>query len=548
MAGSATGAAGGLPGSSRVLLLVVALQSSTTHGSIPAWKNPSGILDPGQIPAARAPVRGGWPLRGGAGVMEGQLTSAPGLGEVSDLLKAQGALGGTCGDPPNVPADITSNSHLDSLEPQSLWKLIGTPEGDVDHADLHVKEWKDQVQHRPRRTTCRVSFALRMSAPTSQRHAPREVTVTPPRIQGVKFLKAHVQRGTAAFQEGAGASVLLVRALFQRFDEDGDGRMQREARSCTGAPSANCPAAHFRPRAASGPCRSKSDFMLLLVLEPNPPGATQDMNALLAATHRGEGEAAVLSDQGWAQLLADHDAPLALGLPVEGLMSLYLEPGEDLVVRPAAHRLESMGWRSPDARGAAQEDCRAVFGPELERIPAAVPVPASLVRRARQELREHEHKLERAARGEEASAEVRQDAREDEGGEEENGPVFDADARLSRPFVPLPFPDPALADPAALAEPPLPLRRWVFEDTRVYPDDDIWGNKPFEECAPEPIHGRYPPSPSAPRRVLVLTPGGAGRGTTRTGGSWKCGCCATLCCCARSKWTRSSACRGIPGG
>ncbi|KAJ1486299.1 hypothetical protein T484DRAFT_1790048, partial [Baffinella frigidus] len=129
--------------SARALLLVAALQSVTTHRSPPNSHLRVGNPDL-HLLVSRARRCGGWALRGGGGVMEGQLSTAPGLGTVSVLLKARGALGGNCGDPPNVPPDITSNSHLDMQAPASLWKLIGTPEGDVENADIEVKDPPDQ--------------------------------------------------------------------------------------------------------------------------------------------------------------------------------------------------------------------------------------------------------------------------------------------------------------------------------------------------------------------------------------------------------------------
>ena len=152
------------------LLLIAALQSATTHRSLSSSQLPVGNPDL-HLLVSRARRCGGWALRGGGGVMEGQLTSAPGLGAVSDLLKARGALGGTCGDPPNVPPDITSNSHLDMLAPASLWKMVGTPEADVENADIEVKEWRDQVP------------------PAPHASAPGVPTSTPPPLS--RFLRPH---------------------------------------------------------------------------------------------------------------------------------------------------------------------------------------------------------------------------------------------------------------------------------------------------------------------------------------------------------------------
>ena len=75
-------------------------------------------------------------LRGGGGVFEGELSEAHGLGRVSETLMMRERLGANCGDVANVPPDITSHHHLDSLAPQSLFEvsrhsLPGTQEREV---------------------------------------------------------------------------------------------------------------------------------------------------------------------------------------------------------------------------------------------------------------------------------------------------------------------------------------------------------------------------------------------------------------------------------
>ena len=129
-------------------------------------------------------------LRGGGGVFEGQLSEAHGLGRVSETLLRRGRIGASCGDPPNVPPDITSNHHLDSLAPQSLFQGIGTADVEAPARDsLLTPDWEEQ---------------------------------------GRNFVKAHVARGAAMIADMAGASLHLARALHAKFDADGDGFMQRE--------------------------------------------------------------------------------------------------------------------------------------------------------------------------------------------------------------------------------------------------------------------------------------------------------------------------------
>ena len=129
-------------------------------------------------------------LRGGGGVFEGQLSEAHGLGRVSETLLRRGQIGASCGDPPNVPPDITSNHHLDSLAPQRLFQGIGTADVEApEHDSLLTPDWEEQ---------------------------------------GRNFVKAHVARGAAMIADMAGASLHLARALHAKFDADGDGFMQRE--------------------------------------------------------------------------------------------------------------------------------------------------------------------------------------------------------------------------------------------------------------------------------------------------------------------------------
>jgi hypothetical protein len=48
-----------------------------------------------------------------AGVFEGELFQVPGFPTVSPTLAEREALGANCGDPPNVPPDITCNRLCD---------------------------------------------------------------------------------------------------------------------------------------------------------------------------------------------------------------------------------------------------------------------------------------------------------------------------------------------------------------------------------------------------------------------------------------------------
>ena len=127
-------------------------------------------------------------LRGGGGVFDGQLSEAHGLGRVSETLLMRERMGANCGDPPNVPPDITSHHHLDSLSPQHLFESIGTEAALTPSGEL-TPEWEEQ---------------------------------------GRNFLKAHVARGAAMVADMRGASLHLARALHARFDADSDGFMQRE--------------------------------------------------------------------------------------------------------------------------------------------------------------------------------------------------------------------------------------------------------------------------------------------------------------------------------
>ena len=127
-------------------------------------------------------------LRGGGGVFEGQLSEAHGLGRVSETLMMRERLGANCGDVANVPPDITSHHHLDSLAPQSLFESLGTEAALTPSGEL-TTEWEEQ---------------------------------------GRNFVKAHVSRGAAMMADMAGASLHLTRALHAKFDADGDGFMQRE--------------------------------------------------------------------------------------------------------------------------------------------------------------------------------------------------------------------------------------------------------------------------------------------------------------------------------
>jgi hypothetical protein len=129
-------------------------------------------------------------LRGGGGVFDGQFSEAHGLGRVSESLLLRERLGASCGDPPNVPPDITSNHHLDSLAPQRLFQSIGTADAlGTDRDALLTPDWEEQ---------------------------------------GRNFVKAHVARGAAMIADMGGASLHLARALHAKFDADGDGCMQRE--------------------------------------------------------------------------------------------------------------------------------------------------------------------------------------------------------------------------------------------------------------------------------------------------------------------------------
>jgi hypothetical protein len=127
-------------------------------------------------------------LRGGGGVFEGELSEAHGLGRVSETLRMRERIGANCGDPANVPPDVTSYHHLDSLAPQQLFESVGT-DGALTPSGELMPEWEEQ---------------------------------------GRNFLKAHVARGAAMIAENAGASLHLTRALHGKFDADGDGFMQRE--------------------------------------------------------------------------------------------------------------------------------------------------------------------------------------------------------------------------------------------------------------------------------------------------------------------------------
>lgn len=128
-------------------------------------------------------------LRGGGGVFEGQLRKSAAVGEVSRTLASKGLIGATCGDPANVPTDITCNQHQDSLLPSSVFQFpsSATP-GDVQDADLNVAEWHQQARN---------------------------------------FVRAHVERGAAMVAEGSGASLVKGRAILARFDGDGDGLLQQ---------------------------------------------------------------------------------------------------------------------------------------------------------------------------------------------------------------------------------------------------------------------------------------------------------------------------------
>ncbi|EKX38121.1 hypothetical protein GUITHDRAFT_115674 [Guillardia theta CCMP2712] len=127
-------------------------------------------------------------LRGGSGVYDGLLQSAPGLGEVSEYLEGLAPLGDTCGDPANVPADITSNQFLDSLNPQSLYELIGSerPESEV---GIDTPEFQ---------------------------------------AQGRNFIKAHTIRGALMFLEDSKFFVPFVKAIFNKFDSNQDGFLSFE--------------------------------------------------------------------------------------------------------------------------------------------------------------------------------------------------------------------------------------------------------------------------------------------------------------------------------
>lgn len=134
------------------------------------------------------PLARGLRLRGGGGVFDGQLSEAHGLGRVSESLRMRERMGGNCRDPPNVPPDITSHHHVDSLSPQYLYESIGTEEALTASGEL-TNEWEEQ---------------------------------------GRNFLKAHVARGAAMIADMGGASLHLTRALHKKFDADGDGFMQRQ--------------------------------------------------------------------------------------------------------------------------------------------------------------------------------------------------------------------------------------------------------------------------------------------------------------------------------
>jgi hypothetical protein len=128
-------------------------------------------------------------LRGGGGaVFDGGLVDAPGLPSVSETLSLRGALGGTCGDPANIPCDITSNNHLDMLMSPKAFSILGTPAVDVPEPELNIPELK---------------------------------------AQGDNFYRAHVSRGAAILSEGSGDRLLMARALMRHFDSDGDGFLQR---------------------------------------------------------------------------------------------------------------------------------------------------------------------------------------------------------------------------------------------------------------------------------------------------------------------------------
>jgi len=138
-------------------------------------------------PGSLRPLRLRLRLRGGGGVFEGQLSEAHGLGRVSETMLMRERIGANCGDPPNVPPDITSHHHLDTLSPQHLFESIGTDAALTPSGEL-TPEWEEQ---------------------------------------GRNFLKAHVARGAAMMAEMGGASLHLSRALHAKFDADGDGYMQR---------------------------------------------------------------------------------------------------------------------------------------------------------------------------------------------------------------------------------------------------------------------------------------------------------------------------------